>query len=246
MKKVFPKNIFQSILLLILFFFYSSIPTWLNLIINEPINKEIIYLFSMLLGLFLTMLTLEKINNTQKKDINFKKINIKDLPIMILISITFVSGIVIYITELINKMFFTDRILDDPFKSITIPFILGALLIGPFVEEVLFRRIILHNLLIENSVKKSIFISSLLFGLIHINPSQIISGVICGFFLGIIYTKTKSTLTVFLLHSIINISIYFCSYLIYYYNGYYPITLTLTSIIIFIFTYIKFNRKYKH
>jgi membrane protease YdiL (CAAX protease family) len=72
---------------------------------------------------------------------------------------------------------------------------------APIIEEILFRGIIQKGM-INNGVKprNAIFISALVFGLVHFNPWQFIGAFLLGLVLGVVYFKTKSLLMPILLH----------------------------------------------
>jgi membrane protease YdiL (CAAX protease family) len=69
---------------------------------------------------------------------------------------------------------------------------LGVVVAAPFTEEVLFRGLILRGFLQRYSVTKSIWISALLFGLLHLNPWQFIYSTLLGLLLGWLYLHTRS------------------------------------------------------
>jgi membrane protease YdiL (CAAX protease family) len=73
------------------------------------------------------------------------------------------------------------------------------------MEELVFRGVILAGLLKKYSVKKSIIISSLLFGIIHLNGIQFINAFFLGIFIGYIYVKTKSIYLCMYFHILFNI-----------------------------------------
>lgn len=65
--------------------------------------------------------------------------------------------------------------------------------LGPLLEELLFRGAILGGLLpLFKSPWPSIIISALLFGVIHLNPAQILPGVLFGIMLGWLFVRTGS------------------------------------------------------
>lgn len=72
-------------------------------------------------------------------------------------------------------------------------------LIPGFCEELLFRGAILSNLL-PFGKGKAIFISALLFSLMHGNAFQIFYTFVAGLFLGLVYEKTKSIWNCVLIH----------------------------------------------
>ena len=94
--------------------------------------------------------------------------------------------------------------------------ILGTGIIGPILEELLFRYALLNKLKEFNKDKQSIILSTLIFALIHINPIKIFYTIILGFILNIIYHKTKNIKSSILIHISANItSIFIFEYNIY-------------------------------
>lgn len=76
---------------------------------------------------------------------------------------------------------------------------------APVGEEVLFRWGIMGHLLHRNvGVNSAIFVSALLFGLIHMNPAQVFFATMMGLLLGILYWKTGNLLLPILLHMLNN------------------------------------------
>ncbi|MEO6901774.1 MAG: CPBP family intramembrane glutamic endopeptidase [Bacteroidia bacterium] len=81
------------------------------------------------------------------------------------------------------------------------------LVIGaPILEELIFRGIILNGFLKKYPPTKSILISSFLFGLLHLNPWQFLSGLIIGIFSGRIYYRTKSLSPSIIIHVSANLT----------------------------------------
>lgn len=73
-------------------------------------------------------------------------------------------------------------------------------LIGPIVEELLFRGAITKELLRKYNPSTAIIISGLLFGLIHINPAQVLGASLIGFLLAWLYWRTGSLIPCMVLH----------------------------------------------
>ena len=88
-----------------------------------------------------------------------------------------------FLLDVFNQVFYLD--------SIVISIILIVLIPAVF-EEVLFRGFILFGLNKIYSQRKSILISSLLFGLVHLNPWQFITAFLLGMIFSWIALKTKS------------------------------------------------------
>ncbi|WP_312397031.1 type II CAAX endopeptidase family protein [Chryseobacterium sp.] len=100
--------------------------------------------------------------------------------------------------------FFTqlmDQLTDDP-----IVMIITAVICAPIFEEIIFRGIIQKGL-INKGVEpwKAILYASLIFGVVHANPWQLVGAVLLGCILGLVYYKTKSLLLPMLLHGFNNL-----------------------------------------
>jgi membrane protease YdiL (CAAX protease family) len=85
---------------------------------------------------------------------------------------------------------------------------------APILEELIFRGIILDGLLKKYSPIKSILISSLLFGLVHLNPWQFVTGLIVGIFSGWVYYRTRSLSFSIIIHAAANLSGFLMRYFI--------------------------------
>jgi membrane protease YdiL (CAAX protease family) len=87
------------------------------------------------------------------------------------------------------------------------PFNLFSMIIAaPLLEEILFRGIILDGFLKRYSPGKAIVWSSLLFGLIHLNPWQFIAAFAIGLATGWMYWKSRSLLPCIIIHFVTNAS----------------------------------------
>lgn len=84
--------------------------------------------------------------------------------------------------------------------------ILAITLLGPILEELLFRGGVMQALLKRYSPGKSIFFSALIFGLFHLNPAQVVGAFLIGLLLGWIYYRTRSLIPCILMHILINSS----------------------------------------
>ncbi len=82
---------------------------------------------------------------------------------------------------------------------------LTLVIAAPILEELIFRGVILDGLLKRYTPVKSIFISSLLFGIVHFNPWQFITAMGIGTFMGWVYYKTQNLSLCILIHFINNL-----------------------------------------
>lgn len=82
--------------------------------------------------------------------------------------------------------------------------ILSITVLGPILEEFLFRGAVTGTLLKKYPPKKAIFMSALLFGVFHLNPAQIVGAFFGGLVLAWVYYRTRSLLPCILIHILIN------------------------------------------
>ena len=82
--------------------------------------------------------------------------------------------------------------------------LIAVCVIAPFLEEMLFRGIILRGLLGSYSPIKSILISAFLFGFVHFNIYQFVAAFILGCFLGWIFYLSRSLWPCIFAHAIYN------------------------------------------
>lgn len=83
-------------------------------------------------------------------------------------------------------------------------FFINICILAPIYEELLFRGILLRRFTLRWSPQKSIIISSVLFGIIHLNPINILFAFALGCVLGYAYLKTHNIFVPMLLHSFSN------------------------------------------
>jgi uncharacterized protein len=84
---------------------------------------------------------------------------------------------------------------------------------APVLEELIFRGIMLDGLLRNYSTLKSILTSSLLFGIVHMNPWQFVTGFVLGCFLGWVYHRTRSMTPCIIIHMTANLGGYVARWL---------------------------------
>ncbi len=82
--------------------------------------------------------------------------------------------------------------------------VLAVVVAAPIFEELLLRGIMLDGLLKRYSPAKAIIWSALFFGFLHFNPWQFFPAVALGLFMGWIYYRTGSLLTVMFIHFVAN------------------------------------------
>lgn len=120
-----------------------------------------------------------------------------------------------HIRELFS--FFPMLNLDEvqPSFLVYVLFFINICILAPIYEEMLFRGILLRRFTLRWSPQKSIIISSLIFGVIHLNPINVVFAFALGCVLGYAYLKTKNIVIPMLLHSFNN----FLAYLQFVYTN---------------------------
>ena len=83
-----------------------------------------------------------------------------------------------------------------------------AVLTSAVLEELLCRGVIFETLHKRWGIKRSIFISSLFFGLIHFDPATAIIAVVAGMIFGVLYVRTSSLYTTIIIHAVNNAMAY--------------------------------------
>ncbi len=123
----------------------------------------------------------------------------------------------IFISAFLNELILIIKILlkIEMTVNLNIFLLLNTVLIGPILEEILFRGIVFNQLLEFNSEKKSIFLTTLIFSLIHGNILSILYTFIVGYFLNIIYLRERTLKASILFHITINFVASFLIPLIY-------------------------------
>ena len=124
-----------------------------------------------------------------------------------LVFTTLISLASIFIIEyLYNLLPEMPNLLENTFSTLQSGWlgILSIALVGPILEELMFRGAITRALLKKYNPTKAIILSALVFGIFHINPVQIVAATLLGLLLGWIYYKTASLIPCILIHIINN------------------------------------------
>lgn len=125
---------------------------------------------------------------------------------VLLISIVFaLCGM--FAVELLSSTVEIPNTLAEQFEAMagTLSGFLGICIVGPIMEEIIMRRVILKEMAkATKSMWWGIIISSALFAIIHINPIQVVFAMPAGIFLGWLYCKTGSLLVPICIHIINN------------------------------------------
>lgn len=83
-------------------------------------------------------------------------------------------------------------------------YVLSFVILLPFVEELVFRRLFFFALRQKVSLLKAALISSLIFSLIHLDPARLVPAFIVGMVLALIYERTQSLVVCTAVHGVVN------------------------------------------
>lgn len=175
---------------------------------EKIIGEEFSFLAYYILALGVPLLIIHLIRK-RKTGISGYKFGLTPFKIIGLTIIAIVAldlGLVLPIISLIPTTNFWDKVFlnfvnEDNLLLSSIMFVIAA----PILEEFIFRGIILDGLLKRYSPLKSIVISSILFGIIHLNPWQFVSAFLFGLIAGWVYYKTANLTLPILMHFATNL-----------------------------------------
>ncbi len=115
-------------------------------------------------------------------------------------------ALIFLIDSLLSLFDFLPDILENAFEALESGWlgIFAVSVLGPILEEMLFRGAITRELLKRYKPQHAILFSGLIFGLFHINPAQVVPAMLIGFVLAWLYWRTKSIIPGIIIHIINN------------------------------------------
>lgn len=219
----------QFSIMFIMAFLYTSKGNDPNLLGNY-INDNRIFLVLILAIIFIPLLLFnyKKLNIDSKKDSNF------GLYILFTIFLSIGYNIIAYYFDkyiLLSNLY--------GFNTNLIVSLISTVLVGPIIEEILFRGLMYNEIKQISNIKKAMLITTIAFCLCHFNLIQVVYTFIFGYFLVNIYEKNKNIKYVIVLHMISNLVTTFISLFII--KDYLLINITLLTISLIIM-YIIFKK----
>ena len=163
------------------------------------------------------------IYHLRKKKTNIDSFNLsienrRIVPLIVLVAIPLNLGIAGPLVELVPMTdFFREMIREMVLEMAGDQGLLmftALVIAAPILEELIFRGIMLDGLLRIYSPTKAVIVSSLLFGLVHLNPAQFVGGALVGGFMGWVYVHTRSVMATILIHAAFNLTAFTESYFI--------------------------------
>jgi len=168
--------------------------------LNDYINSKALLIILITTIIFIPILY--KVFKKYKKENNFK---LKDivLPIILGITISLIYNIILF--QLNNLFHFTNK-----FEISNMPIIIQIIcsgVLGPILEELVFRGIVYNKLKTFNKPIISIILTSIIFALFHSNIIDATYAFIVSFVLIYIYEKYKTLKAPILTHIFLNTTI---------------------------------------
>lgn len=161
------------------------------------INNYTVLMMMLLFMLFIVLM--------MRKYKKYKKVSSKFnvfIPILFGISISLIFNISIF--NLNNLVYITDI-----FTKSSMPILSQAIctgILGPILEELLFRGIVYNKLKEFNSPMRAIILTSLLFGFFHFNLINMIYGFLVSFILIFLYERYNSIVCPIIMHISLNLT----------------------------------------
>lgn len=187
--------LFQFILIFLLSYYYVSNGNDVNLF-NDYLSTKQIYIALIVAIIFIPLL----INDYKKyeKQTN-TKINYFYLIILGVILSLMYNVFAYYLNFALKTSLFDNN------SNVAVT-LLSTGILGPIIEELMFRGIIYNELKSKYSNMKSILITTIFFAIIHINIIQILYALIIGFILIFVYEKYNNIKAPIILHMASNIT----------------------------------------
>lgn len=149
-----------------------------------------------------------------------------------------------YLVQLITGHEASTIVTDSINSSGSIITFIFVVLVGPILEELLFRKLLIDHTF-DLGEKYAVIFSGITFGLFHCNLNQSMYATILGFILGYIYVKTGSLKYPIILHILTNL---FGSFLVPLFIATYPemeVAISVYVILVIILSVIIFIKNYK-
>ncbi len=160
----------------------------------------------------LSIMTVKKLRIQELKNFFHTKVQVKHILMAIALYFS-IMPIAEYLAMIVPTEGYP--ILEDLYKTFESSFamifeykvaaFIMVVVLAPILEELIFRGLILRGMLNANiSPWVAIILSSLLFGIAHLNPWQFLGAGMIGLALGFIYWRTQSLWLVIFLHALNN------------------------------------------
>lgn len=178
----------------------GEMPDAASMMNDEPMIISLALIASSLITIFILQ---KPMNMIVLKD----SFRMPTLPIGKIVFLVLISFVGIFGIDVLSEVMDLPNIIGDQLNgmSMTVLGVLAIAIVGPLAEEVCFRGSIQQYIHKHgDSPLRAILITSILFGLVHMNPAQIPFAMCVGAILGVFYWKTGSLVLPCIIHMINN------------------------------------------
>ena len=179
------------------------------------VSKEFLfflyYIVTFGLSFGLIYLMMKKV--TGRKTFNMSVPNSKIIIFIIVASLALVYGVAAPIVELIPMPDIIKKALEEFGQMNGVFGFLSIVVAAPILEELIFRGVMLDGLLKRYSPMKSILVSAIMFGIVHLNPWQFVTALFIGILSGWVYYRTRSLTLSVIIHMAVNLNGFLSMYL---------------------------------
>lgn len=183
---------------------FTPVTFVLTPLVGKDFSMLIYYLLSV--GISFWIVYRKRVRKTRNSTFVLEICDLRITLSITLVTLALLFGIISPLQTLIPMpQFFQDALKNLMSNDSILGF--GMIVIAaPILEEFIFRGIMLDGLLKQYSPVTSILVSSALFGLVHLNPWQFITGFIIGIFSGWVYYRSKSLMPSIIIHVCANLT----------------------------------------
>lgn len=162
-------------------------------------------LFSELIVLLPVLIMVLRYHDNLKVLIPLKKIKISSA-LLTLLYLVMLFPLISFVNTL-SMLFVDNTVMEISDSIVSAPMwqmVLSIGIVGPFVEEIVFRGAFLHCYQRTGRIVGSIVLSSVLFGVMHMNFNQFAYATVIGIMFSLLVEATGSVLTSYLAHAVFN------------------------------------------
>lgn len=203
--------------------------------LTNYINDNTLWIVLIVAVIFIPLLIFKY---KKQKKLNFK-IN-KNIIFVILVGFS-ISILLNLIIININKLFnINNNLLDYKYLIQTI---IASCLLGPIIEELLFRGVMFNKIKTFNNLNVSILLTTFIFAFFHDSITQMIYAFIIGYICIKLYVEYDTLLVPIIFHMSCNLVVPLLNNFLVNLNYIYTILIIIVSLIIFIIFYKKMYKK---
>lgn len=202
--------------------------------LNNYINNKmwLITLITFILFLPILYVKYKKYKQSTKLNKNIVYLIIPSISLALLLNVIIIN---------MNNIFSINNNLTD--SNMFLVLIISSGIIGPILEELLFRGIVFNELKDFLSNKRALIVCTLIFALFHNNLSDMIYAYIMGYLFIKLYNKTNNLIYPIVFHILSNSIVVVCNNFLISLNIMYSLLFANLLLIIFILSYMLMNKK---